>query len=214
MILRPGPGGRTMDDDSTENVRRTLAVSAGNRCSNPDCRVLLRVSRLGPTELEEVGVAVRTAGLDPSCHPSNGIWLCQSCANLVGNNPVQYPESLLYAWKTVAEHRAQFAITKTASRARTPSSVLAESTSRRKILAILPWKGQIVTLCERVASDTAPSLGPKSAYSLARVLGCTESHVMVSTIGSESRWKSISLENIELRIDATANQLELCVRYA
>jgi hypothetical protein len=203
-----------MDDDSTENARSTLAARNGNLCSNPDCRALLHVSQLALPNAAEVGVVVQIAGVDPRCDPGDGIWLCQNCASLVGNNPTQYPEVLLRAWKTVAEHHARFPTAKTASGTRTPSPVPPESESQLKTRAILPWKGKVVTLSQSLAGDTATGFGPTLAYSLAQVLDCTESHATVSRTGADGGASSIPLEDIELRIDATANQLELRVRCA
>ena len=169
-----------MGDDSTENVRPTLAGRKGNLCSNPDCCALLHVSQVAPPNGAEVAVVVQDAGVDPGCDPGDGIWLCQNCANLVRNNPTQYPEVLLCAWKTVAAHHARYPMAKTESGAQSPSPVPPESESQLKVRAILPWKGRIVTLSESLAGDAATGFGPTLAYSLARVLDCTESHATVS----------------------------------
>jgi hypothetical protein len=204
-----------MADDSTDDVRRTLAGSMGNRCSNPDCRTALKVAQVGTPQGLDVGVVVQIGAVDASSHPDNGIWLCQNCASLVGNNPTQYPEVLLRAWKTVAEHHARFPIARKPFDTQTPSPVLPESESKLKTLAILPWRNKIVTLSESIGGDTAMGLGPGLVYSQAQVVDCTESHVTISRGGrTESLGRRISLENVELRIDATANQLELRVRCA
>jgi hypothetical protein len=38
--------------------------------------------------------------------PSNGIWLCQTCAKLVDNDPLRYSTATLREWKVFAEDRA------------------------------------------------------------------------------------------------------------
>jgi hypothetical protein len=44
----------------------------------------------------------------------HGVWLCQTCAKLVDNDPSQFPESVLRARKTLAEHKASSSVGKTA----------------------------------------------------------------------------------------------------
>jgi tetratricopeptide (TPR) repeat protein len=39
-------------------------------------------------------------------HPDNGIWLCQSCAKLIDNDPERYTVAVLREWKVSAEERA------------------------------------------------------------------------------------------------------------
>ncbi len=197
-----------MSDDPTEDLRHTLAVRTGNLCSNPDCRTLLSVSQVAAQKGLEFGAVVQIAEADPRWHRGEGIWLCQNCASLVVNNPLQYQSILLRAWKTVAEHRVRFPIAKKAFGTRIPLPVRPETKSQQKALAIIPWRGKIVTLSESVAGDTATD------YSLVRVLDCTESNVTVSRTGTEGRARSISLENVDLRIDTTGDQLELRIRCA
>ena len=203
-----------MSDDPTEDLRHTLAVRTGNLCSNPDCRTLLSVSPVAAQKGLEFGAVVQIAEADPQWHREEGIWLCQNCASLVVNNSLQYPSILLRAWKTVAEHRVRFPIAKKAFGTRLPLPVRPETKSQQKTLAIIPWRGKIVTLSESVAGDTATEPGSKLHYSLVRVLDCTESNVTVSRTGTEGRARSISLENVDLRIDATGDQLELRIRCA
>src|SRR2546427_12337656 len=108
-----------MRDDFTEDVKRTLAARAGSVCSNPDCRALTSGPQVDSTKALNVGVAAHITGaaeggerydatLTPKerSHPGNGIWLCQTCAKLVDNDPSRFTEKLLRAWKEVAEHRA------------------------------------------------------------------------------------------------------------
>jgi hypothetical protein len=41
---------------------------------------------------------------------NNGIWLCQTCAKLVDNDPLRYHAEMLREWKAFAEDRAARAI--------------------------------------------------------------------------------------------------------
>jgi hypothetical protein len=48
------------------------------------------------------------ASLSPEARSSasNGIWLCQTCAKLIDNDPVRYTREHLFQWKSDAEGRA------------------------------------------------------------------------------------------------------------
>ena len=47
---------------------------------------------------------------------TNGLWLCQSCAKLVVNDPVQFTADILRGWKSTAEQEARDLVGKTAAR--------------------------------------------------------------------------------------------------
>lgn len=117
-----------MRDDFTEEVKRTLAARVGNHCSNPGCRALTSGPQVDPGKALNVGVAAHITAAAPAgprynpvllsqerCHADNGIWLCQTCAKLVDNDPSQFPAHVLRAWKAIAEHNARYTIGKTAS---------------------------------------------------------------------------------------------------
>lgn len=118
-----------MRDDFTEDIKRAIANRVANRCSNPECRAVTSGPQLDPAKTLNVGVAAHitaaSAGgprYDPSLnsehrsHASNGIWLCQTCAKLVDNDPLRYPAHLLREWKSKAEEATLSEIGKTASR--------------------------------------------------------------------------------------------------
>jgi hypothetical protein len=146
------------------DVKRVVAARAANACSNPDCRDCRAVTS-GPqsdsTKALNVGVAAHItaaaeggARYNPSLsseerrHADNGIWLCQTCAKLIDNDPSRYRETLLRAWKEIAEDRARNAIGKTS----TPN---AGSDFQRKRRAILPWRGKAVKLSQMTPSASA-----------------------------------------------------------
>ena len=104
-----------MRDDFTEEVKRTLAARVGNHCSNPGCRALTSGPQVDPGKALNVGVAAHITAAAPAgprynplllsqerCHADNGIWLCQTCAKLVDNDPSQFPAHVLRAWKAIA----------------------------------------------------------------------------------------------------------------
>jgi len=72
-----------------------------------------------PTKAVNIGVAAHITAaspggprFDPSLTPNerqaakNGIWLCQSCAKLVDNDPIRYGVDSLRRWKSLAETTA------------------------------------------------------------------------------------------------------------
>src|SRR5258708_7577516 len=104
-------GGNTRDD-FTEPVKRILAARAGNQCSKPDCRALTSGPQVDDRKALNVGVAAHITAaapggprFDPDLSPeeradvNNGIWLCQTCAKLVDNDPAYYTRTMLIAWK-------------------------------------------------------------------------------------------------------------------
>lgn len=205
-----------MRDDFTEEVKRAIAARVGNLCSNPDCRALTSGPQEDPAKALNVGVAAHITSAapggpryDPSLsadsrrHPDNAIWLCQTCAKLVDNDPSRFRESLLRAWKTAAEQQALSSIGKTAA-------ATAESESRRKLRAMLPWKGKDITLAQMNTGKAVMLIGPVGGRAAVKLLDCNEFFI---TIGNSESSRSISLANIEVSFDSTRNCLELQERY-
>ncbi len=111
-------------DNFTRTTTEALAKRVGMRCSNPDCRKLTAGPHSDPSKAVNVGVAAHITaaseggprfdpGLTPEERrsPENGLWLCQTCAKLVDNDPANYPVELLLRWKTAAEDAARSAVT-------------------------------------------------------------------------------------------------------
>jgi hypothetical protein len=206
-----------MRDDFTDDVKRTMAARTGNTCSNPDCRALTSGLQDDPTKALNVGVAAHITAAaeagerhDPTLsseerrHPDNGIWLCQTCAKLIDNDPSRFTEKLLRAWKEIAEDRALRSIGKTAIPA-------AESESQRKFRAIHSWKDEVVKLSEM---NTGVFLhGPVRGSSSVQVLDCTEFHVRIGKTGNDGWSRSIALDDIAVCFDEHG-RLELQERHA
>jgi hypothetical protein len=123
-----------MRDDFTEEVKRILANRVCNNCSNPDCKASTSGPQLESTKALNIGVAAHITSasrggprFNPSftseqrCHADNGIWLCQNCAKLIDNDVARFSETLLRAWKIVAEDQARNAIGKTTPLSLRPS---------------------------------------------------------------------------------------------
>jgi hypothetical protein len=210
-----------MRDDFSEEVKRSLANRVSNDCSNPECRAPTSGPQLDSTKALNIGVAAHITSASPGgprynplltseqrCHADNGIWLCQNCAKLIDNDVARFSETLLRAWKTVAEDRARNAIGKTA----TP---IPETEAQRKRRAILEWKLKTVTLCQMNRGRAAITLGPKRGSSAALVYECTEYIVKVGgNPGSPGGWiRSIPLEKITIGFDDDNNRLELQEEY-
>ena len=209
-----------MRDDFPEDVKRILASRVGNICSNPDCRVSTSGPQINLTRALNVGVAVQITSAaegDPRHDSSlateqrrqfsNAIWLCQTCAKLIDNDENRYTEKLLRAWKEVAEFRALGVVGQTAI-------PLQESEDRRKLRAISPWKGKIVTLSQMATGNAVVMLGPVRGSSLVEILDCTEFYVMIGQSGNDCFSRSILLANIDISFDAIHNCLELQERHS
>ena len=108
-----------MRDDFSLKTKELLAKRVANRCSNPGCRQLTSGPQEDPTKVVNIGVAAHVTAasadgprFDPSLTPDerrsveNGIWLCQSCAKLVDNDPIRYEADVLRQWKVLAEKSA------------------------------------------------------------------------------------------------------------
>jgi hypothetical protein len=115
-----------MRDDFSDKVKRTVSARVANRCSNPECQALTSGPQSDTTKALNVGVAAHITAASPNgpryssdltskarCHPDNAIWLCQSCAKLVDNDPIRFSESLLREWKRRAEENAFSKVGKT-----------------------------------------------------------------------------------------------------
>jgi len=117
-----------MREEFTEDVKRSAAARVGNRCSNPECRALTSGPQEDPTKALNVGVAAHITAASPPGpryaarltaearrHPDNAIWLCQTCAKLVDNDPQRFTVEDLRSWKRQAEAVALTAVGKTFS---------------------------------------------------------------------------------------------------
>ena len=108
-----------MTDAFTEAVTCLTAARAGDRCSNPNCRALTSGPHNDRKKSLTLGAAAHIAAASPSGRRydpllpdhehdayGNAIWLCRNCANVIDNDVVLYPASLLRTWKRAAEENA------------------------------------------------------------------------------------------------------------
>ena len=115
----------TPRDDFSEPTKRLLAQRAGHRCSNPDCRAPTSGPQVNRPGGVNVGVAAHiTAAVsggprfDGNLSPENraaaenGIWLCQTCAKLVDNDPTHFTADVLRSLKHDAEREARAVVGK------------------------------------------------------------------------------------------------------
>lgn len=139
-----------MRDDFNAEVKRILASRVNNTCSNPDCQSPTSGPQLDSTKALNIGVAAHISAAsvggprynplltdEERCHANNGIHLCQNCAKLVDNDPSQFTEEVLKAWKTLAEHRARISLGK-------GPTVVFPSERERTRIRLLEYKGKTV----------------------------------------------------------------------
>jgi hypothetical protein len=108
-----------MRDDFPLAVKELLARRVALQCSRLGCGQVTSGPQVDPSRSINIGVAAHITAAspdgpryDPTLTPDerraalNGIWLCQTCAKLLDNDPQRYPASLLREWKLFAEDRA------------------------------------------------------------------------------------------------------------
>jgi len=203
-----------MRDDFPEEVKRTLAFRVSTTCSNPACCAGTSGPQEAPAKAVNVGVAAHITSAAPGgprynqnlsseqrSGVENGIWLCQNCSKLIDNDVVRFPEGVLRAWKTLAEHEAALNVGKT----RAPRF---ESMEQRKMLEILKWKDRRVMLVTMNTGRAAQMLGPRAGSCHVKVIDCSEFSVKVIGDGWD-RSRSIPLANINFGHDDRLDCLEL-----
>lgn len=113
----------TKRDDFNSETKESLAKRVGMLCSNPNCCAPTVGPRSESTKWVNVGVAAHIEGAakgaarynanqtsEERSSVENGIWLCQTHAKLIDNDPAKYTVSVLQHWKKQAEERAQKAL--------------------------------------------------------------------------------------------------------
>lgn len=108
-----------MRDDFKGDAKDLLAKRAGMKCSNPNCRRTTSGPQEDPKKVLNVGVASHIAAAskrgprydaqmnsEERKSEANGIWLCQTCAKLVDNDPARYTVDLLLRWRRLSEEAA------------------------------------------------------------------------------------------------------------
>jgi hypothetical protein len=106
-------------DDFSLSTKELMAKRVAYRCSNPTCRHVTSGPQKDPDKAMNIGVAAHITAaseggprFNPALTPDerqateNGIWLCQSCAKLVDNDPLRYAVDVLQLWKKLAEATA------------------------------------------------------------------------------------------------------------
>src|SRR5262249_44735682 len=116
---------------------------------------------------------------DARRNAENAIWLCQTCAKLVDNDPERFNVAKLQAWKRLAEAKALESIGK--------APVSQQGTeAERKAHAISAWIGTLVTLAHMNTGKAAMLLGPVRGTSVVTLVDCNE-HFVTVKISDQSR---------------------------
>ena len=108
-----------MRDDFRQPIKDQLAKRVGFRCSNPDCRKQTSGPQSQDPGAINIGVAAHKTAAAPGgprydstltpeerMNVGNGIWLCQTCAKIIGADEEGYPVEILEEWKKIAEKTA------------------------------------------------------------------------------------------------------------
>lgn len=108
----------------TKTTKDIIAKRVGYQCSNPSCRKLTCGPQMESEKFLMLGVAAHIIAASQNGPRSdhnvsfearkgieNGIWLCQTCAKLIDNDPKEYDKKKLKRWKNDAE---KFALNKIA----------------------------------------------------------------------------------------------------
>ncbi len=93
------------------------------KCSNPNCRRSTSGPQEDPNKVVNIGVAAhitaaseggprfeQNMSTEERSSEANGIWLCQTCAKLIDNDPMHYPIDLLNRWRSLSEEAARLDI--------------------------------------------------------------------------------------------------------
>ncbi|MFC2080853.1 hypothetical protein ACFLR8_01420 [Bacteroidota bacterium] len=112
-----------MRDDFSKATKELLAKRVGFICSNPECRQLTIGPQADPAGSVNIGVAAHISAAaaggprydqdltsEQRADSSNGIWLCQTCAKLIDNDPIRFSRLVLESWKRAAERAAALAL--------------------------------------------------------------------------------------------------------
>ena len=137
-----------MRDDFSTGTKELLAKRVGFVCSNPGCRQPTSGPQADPAGSVNIGVAAHISAASPGgpryeadlsaeqrADSSNGIWLCQTCAKLIDNDPARFGRAVLEGWKRAAERSAAVALTQ--GRHSTNSSQLGHAKIERLMPALL-----------------------------------------------------------------------------
>jgi hypothetical protein len=116
-----------MRDDFAKETKLTIAQRVAWRCSRPACRAVTAGPHTNDAKALNVGVAAHITAASPDGPrydvsltttarkaPTNAVWLCQSCAKLVDNDPQQFDVTTLRDWKDRAEAATTIEVAKTA----------------------------------------------------------------------------------------------------
>lgn len=106
-------------DEFSSNVMIVLRERVGGFCSNPNCRCTTTGPNDAVLKSTRVGVCAHICAASPRgprydatmtqaerTSPSNGIWLCATCARRIDVDSHKFPQELLYEWKRQAEEEA------------------------------------------------------------------------------------------------------------
>jgi NACHT C-terminal Alpha/Beta 2 len=108
-----------MRDEFTLKTKELIAGRADYKCSKPDCNISTRGAASDIDKMINIGVAAHITAASPNGprydpeltaderkSTSNGIWLCQTHANLIDKDENFFTVELLLSWKDTIEKKS------------------------------------------------------------------------------------------------------------
>lgn len=166
-----------MRDDFDQRTKDVLFKRARARCSNPMCRRETIEAHSEEDKAVNTGVAAHitaaspggprydpTLSIEERKSPSNGIWLCQTCAKLVDSDSPKYTVGLLRTWKSNAEAGDERDAAKMAVFSKIEQVIPELLEEMRNDLAEHPLKREFVLLSKRWTYNGGRTLGDGNSY--------------------------------------------------
>jgi len=146
-----------MSDDFNKGTKEVLFKRARGKCSNPTCRRETSLAHSEPNKAVNLGEAAHITAASPGGPrydpalsveerkaPSNGIWLCETCAKLVDSDSPKYTVELLQKWKNIAEAGDEGEAAKMAIFSKMEEAMPELLEEMRKDLAAYPLKREFI----------------------------------------------------------------------
>ena len=148
-----------MRDDFDRGAKDVLFKRVRAKCSNPTCRRETCEAHSEEDKAVNIGVAAHITAASPGGprydptltveerkSPTNGIWLCQTCAKLIDSDSPKYTVERLRVWKSIAEAGDEHTVAKMAVFSKIEQQMPELLEEMRKDLKEHPLKREFILL--------------------------------------------------------------------